>query len=169
MEADARIISIFQLFPFARILKILSNPGVREMTNLSSLNQRALTRDKPDGPMWENSTNLQSDVRRTRGLRQLRKQLFGSEVFSGPPWDILLHLFEAHVYQHRCSIGNVCDGADLPCTTGLRWLDKLRLKGLVRLSDDQFDKRRRYVELTDAGVALMTKYFGGVAPHLIAA
>lgn len=148
------------------------------MNSVRFLNQGSSASERYDGPMLAQQeagdtglvgTNLQMNVRRARNLRQLRKRLFGREAFSGPPWDILLHLFESHTLQRRCSIGNVCDGADLPCTTGLRWFSKLEQKGLIRLRDDHFDGRRRFVDLTDSGIELMTKYFCGVAPHLIAA
>ena len=56
-----------------------------------------------------------------------------------------------------------------PGATSLRWMARLEQEKLIRLRDDHLDRRRRWVELTDAGVDLMTKYFSGVAPHPIAA
>jgi DNA-binding MarR family transcriptional regulator len=114
-------------------------------------------------------TNLQMDVRRARKLRQMRKRIFGKDMFSGPGWDILLHLFETHVSQLRDTVGNVCDGAELPSATATRWMGRLEHEQLIRLRDDQFDGRRRFVELTDSGVQLMTNYFSAAAPHQITA
>ena len=114
-------------------------------------------------------SNIQMDVRRARNLRNLRKRIFGEDLFSGPSWDILLHLFESHVFQRRDTVGNVCDGTEIPAATALRWMNRLQVAGLIRLRDDPLDGRRRYVELTNAGIDSMTKYFNGVAPHLIAA
>jgi DNA-binding MarR family transcriptional regulator len=114
-------------------------------------------------------TNLQMDVRRARSLRQLRKRIFGKDNFSGPAWDILLHLFESHVSQLRDTVGNVCDGTELPSATAVRWIGRLEQELLVSVSDDQFDGRRRFVKLTDSGVQLMINYFAGAAPHRVAA
>jgi DNA-binding MarR family transcriptional regulator len=114
-------------------------------------------------------TNLQMDVRRARNLRNLRRRLFGSENSCGPAWDVLLHLFESHACQRRDTIGKVCDGATIPCTTAIRWISRLEEQGLVGLRDDPLDRRRRFVELTSAGAELMSKYFSGASSHLLAA
>lgn len=114
-------------------------------------------------------TNLQMDVRRARKLRQLRKRIFGKDNFSGPGWDILLHLFDTHVSQLRDTVGDVCIGTDLPGATALRWIGRLEQERLISVRDDQFDRRRKFVELTDSGVQLMNSYFAGAAPHQIAA
>jgi DNA-binding MarR family transcriptional regulator len=116
-----------------------------------------------------NSTTLQLSVRRARGLRDLRKKMLGSDCFSGPAWDILLHLFESYVLQRRDTIGNVCDGAGLPATTAIRWLYRLEENGMISISNDHLDNRRRFVELSPAGSEAMTRYFAGIAPHLLAA
>jgi hypothetical protein len=114
-------------------------------------------------------TNLQMDVRRARKLRQVRKRIFGKDMSSGPGWDILLNLFETHVSQLRDTVGSVCDGAELPGATGMRWIGRLEDKQFIRLIDDRFDGRRRFVELTETGVQLMTNYFSAAAPHQITA
>jgi len=108
-------------------------------------------------------------VRSARSLRKLRRTLFGNEIYSEPAWEILLHLFESYVLERRDTVGNVTDGTELPGATSLRWMARLEQEKLIRLRDDHLDRRRRWVELTDAGVDLMTKYFSGVAPHPIAA
>jgi len=113
--------------------------------------------------------NLHLDVREARKLRELRKILFGTDFFSGPAWDILLHLFESNLLQRGDSVGNVCDGTEVPVATALRWIARLEQGGLVRAWDDHLDRRRRFVELTPAGVELITRYFSGAAPHAIAA
>ena len=114
-------------------------------------------------------SNLQMDVRRARKLRQLRKRIFGKHMFSGPGWEILLHLFETHLAQLRDTIGNVCIGTELPGATALRWIGRLEQEQLISVRDDQFDGRRKFVELTSAGVQLMSNYFAGAAPHQITA
>jgi DNA-binding MarR family transcriptional regulator len=114
-------------------------------------------------------SNLQMDVRRARKLRQLRKRIFGKQMFSGPGWEILLHLFEVHLSQLCDTVGKICIGTELPGATVVRWIGRLEQERLVSLRDDQFDGRRRFVELTDSGIRLMTSYFAGAAPHQIKA
>jgi DNA-binding MarR family transcriptional regulator len=104
-------------------------------------------------------SNLQLNVRRARSIRQLRKSIFGAEFFSGPPWDILLLLFESHACQRRDTVCNVYDDTEIAPATALRWINKLSQAGLVRLRDDPLDGRRRFVELSNCGVAALTEYF----------
>jgi DNA-binding MarR family transcriptional regulator len=115
------------------------------------------------------STSLQLSVRRARGLRDLRRKLLGADCFSGPAWDVLLYMFESHVLQRRDTIGNICDGIEIPATTALRWINRLAELGLITIRDDHLDNRRRFAQLSVAGADRMTRYFAGIAPHLLAA
>lgn len=112
--------------------------------------------------------DLRLDVSSARKLRCLRRRLFG-EMDSGPAWDILLHLFESHVFERRDTVGNVTDGAELAGATALRWIARLEDEGLITLREDHLDRRRRFIELSASGVELMTKYFSGAAPNRVAA
>jgi DNA-binding MarR family transcriptional regulator len=112
---------------------------------------------------------IQLDVRRARALRGLRRQLLGCDYFSGPAWDILLHLFDCHFRQLRNTIGKLTAGTKIPATTVIRWLDRLENDRLIMLRDDPLDARRRFVELSPSGVEVMNRYFAGATTHLIAA
>lgn len=143
-----------------------SQPSIVGLNRLRSIDEGAggeTPHAIPDG------FDVRFGVRSARNLRRLRRQLFGHDMYSGPAWEILLHLFESHVLERRDTVGNVTDGTELPGATSLRWMARLELEGLIRLRDDHLDKRRRYVELTGAGVELMTRYFSGVSPNPIAA
>ena len=104
-----------------------------------------------------------------RKLRQLRKRIFGKDNFSGPGWDILLHLFETHASQQRDTVGNVSDGAELPIATAVRWISRLEHERLVSVKNDRFDGRRKFVSCRTLGVQLMNSYFAAAAPHQITA
>lgn len=84
-------------------------------------------------------------------IREKRKSEFG-EIFGDPAWDILIFLLWAHGEQLRMTVGNVCDGAGVPTTTGLRWIERLRVEGLVIIQPDNLDMRRKFVELSDSAV-----------------
>lgn len=113
--------------------------------------------------------DLKFCVRAAKRLLDLRKRILGEDLFSGPGWAILLQLFESHTLQRTDTVGQVCVATDLPCTTVLRWLKKLSEEGFVELRDDHLDGRRRFAELSHSGVQLMTQYFSGAAPNLVAA
>lgn len=114
-------------------------------------------------------TSLQGDVIRARSLRDLRRQMLGEVLYSGPPWDILLHLFEAHVLDRRETVGNVCDCVPIPASTAFRWMTALLQENLVHLGEDPLDLNSRRIKLSRSGVETMTKYFTAVAPHSVAA
>jgi DNA-binding MarR family transcriptional regulator len=114
-------------------------------------------------------TNLQISIRHARKIRGLRKRLFGEDLFSGPPWDILLVLFESYATQRRDTICNVYDDTGIAPATATRWINRLVQADFVRVRDDPLDRRRRFVELSHIGVQAMTDYFNGIAPHLLAA
>jgi DNA-binding MarR family transcriptional regulator len=115
------------------------------------------------------SGSVHNDVRRARALRSLRRKLLGSNYYSGPSFEILLHLYDYHLRQLRNTVGNIVDGAGIPMTTTLRWIDRLAREGLLVTKDDPLDARRKYVELTPDAVELMTRYFVGATTHLVAA
>ena len=112
---------------------------------------------------------IETTVRIARKSRDLRRHLLGTELYSGPSWALLFYMFESHVIQRRDTIGNVGDGAQIAPTTALRWIKRLAECGLVPISDDHLDHRRRFVELTPVGAAVMTKYFEDAMPQQIAA
>jgi DNA-binding MarR family transcriptional regulator len=100
-----------------------------------------------------------SDLQRATTLhRQLRRRvdIFGEDnLFQDAGWTMLLELFIAHEQETRLSATSACDGAGIPHTTGLRWLAGFELKGLVMCERDKADGRRRIVELTFKGLAMM--------------
>jgi len=117
----------------------------------------------------ETRRSLRRDVTRARSIRDLRRQMLGEVLFSGPPWDMLLHLFEAHVLERRETIGNVCDCVPIPASTAFRWFTALLQANLVCLVDDPLDLNSRHVALSGPGVEIMTKYFTAIAPHSVVA
>ena len=78
-------------------------------------------------------------------------------LFGEPAWDILLDVYIAQKSRREIQVSSVCIEAGVPSTTILRWLTRLELEGLIYRASDNVDGRRRYVRLTDAGTALMTR------------
>ncbi len=90
--------------------------------------------------------------------RKLRNDIFGSELFGEPAWDILLDLFCAYKSNSAITVTSACIAGNCPQTTALRYLDKLQIQGLIKRERDHVDCRRTYVSLTPAGVNKMSRW-----------
>jgi DNA-binding MarR family transcriptional regulator len=101
--------------------------------------------------------------------RHQRSRFLPPKLFSDPAWDILLELYAAEIAQRRMTVGQVCAGANVPATTGLRWLNTLEQTGLVERRADPFDARRFFVSLTQAGSEGMSAYLHSMQDDLLAA
>lgn len=80
--------------------------------------------------------------------RRLRDQLFGTDLFSEPVWDMLLDLFAANDEQEKVSISSLCVAAAVPASTALRWITNLTARGMVVRQQDPHDGRRIWIELS---------------------
>lgn len=97
-------------------------------------------------------------VRSIIRARALRRQFFDQNLFADPAWDILLELYALKCEGVRVSVSKLSIAADVPCTTALRWIDKLEADWLVVRQEDPLDGRRVWVELSDLGAAAMGTY-----------
>ena len=83
----------------------------------------------------------------------------GFEDFIGEPaWDMLLDFYIHHHSGARISVTSACLASRVASTTALRYINALTDKGWVRRISDQGDKRRDWLDLTEAGVAQVEKY-----------
>jgi DNA-binding MarR family transcriptional regulator len=88
-------------------------------------------------------------------VQQLRDEVFGSDLFSDPAWDLLLDL---HVNERRGKSLSVTDlylSTSAPPTTTLRWIDLLTARGILARAVDPKHKRRFYVHFTEQGRSMM--------------
>jgi DNA-binding MarR family transcriptional regulator len=83
-----------------------------------------------------------------KARRRREREFTGMDLFSDPAWDILLTLVIDEADRRAVSVTSACLAACAPPTTGLRWLDKLELLGLVHREEDPFDRRRSYIRLS---------------------
>ena len=95
--------------------------------------------DDPAGP---------SQAKKIIAQRQMRRRLFGEELFEGPAWDLLLDLYVAN--EEGSVISLTCAGlvGGVPATTALRWIRRLADDGWITRSADRNDGRRTLIELT---------------------
>ncbi|MGB5779025.1 MAG: winged helix DNA-binding protein [Allopontixanthobacter sediminis] len=98
-------------------------------------------------------------VRRIIRQRQLRARFFDGELFADPAWDMLLDLTAARVEHTRVSVTSLCFASGVPPTTALRWIAQMKDAGLMERVEDETDKRRAFITLTDKAADAMARFF----------
>lgn len=98
-------------------------------------------------------------VRRIIRQRQLRARFFDGDLFADPAWDILLDLTAARAEHLRVSVTSLCIASGVPPTTALRWIAQMTEAGLLERIEDETDRRRAFVALTDKAADAMARYF----------
>ncbi|MEO0062687.1 MAG: hypothetical protein RLZZ08_1247 [Pseudomonadota bacterium] len=98
-------------------------------------------------------------VRQILRQRQLRARFFDRELFADPAWDILLDLTAARVEHVRVSITSLCIASGVPPTTALRWITQMTHAGLLQRVEDECDRRRVFITLSEGTADAMARYF----------
>ncbi len=136
-------------------------------------------------PAYQGADNDQSDrlvraarpplpdprlIRRVIRQRQLRARFFDGDLFADPAWDMLLDLTAARAEHARVSVTSLCIASGVPPTTALRWIGQMTDTGLLERVEDETDRRRAFITLTDKAADTMARYFaeiGAQAARLI--
>ena len=85
-------------------------------------------------------------------LRQKQEAFLGRPgLFSDPGWDILLSILIDEGSGRPSYVKSVTIAAGLPDTTGLEWIRRLELHGLIISKADAADRRRRLLSLSIKG------------------
>jgi len=103
-------------------------------------------------------------VRHIIRQRQLRARFFDSALFADPAWDMLLDLAAARAEHKRVSVTSLCIASGVPPTTALRWIGQLTAAGLLERVEDQADRRRAFIALSDPTADAMARYFAAIGP-----
>lgn len=105
-------------------------------------------------------------VRQVIRQRQLRARFLDGDLFADPAWDILLDLTAARAERARVSVTSLCIAAGVPPTTALRWIGQMTDAGLLQRVEDENDRRRAFIALTDKAADAIARYFAeiGVQP-----
>jgi hypothetical protein len=98
-------------------------------------------------------------VRRIIRQRQLRARFFDGDLFADPAWDMLLDLTAARVEHTRVSVTSLCIASGVPPTTALRWISQMSEAGLLERVEDETDRRRAFIALSDRASDAMARYF----------
>ncbi len=98
-------------------------------------------------------------VRRIIHHRQIRARFFDAALFADPAWDILLDLTAARAEHLRVSVTSLCIASGVPPTTALRWIGQMIDAGLLERVEDETDRRRAFIALSDKAADAMARYF----------
>ncbi len=101
-------------------------------------------------------------VRRIIRQRQLRSRFFEGDLFADPAWDMLLDLTAARAEHARVSVTSLCIASGVPPTTALRWIGQMTESGLLQRVEDDTDRRRAFIALTDGAADTMARYFADI-------
>lgn len=101
-------------------------------------------------------------VRRIIRQRQQRAQFFDGDLFADPAWDMLLDLTAARAEHTRVSVTSLCIASGVPPTTALRWIGQMSEAGLFERVEDDSDRRRAFIALSDRAADAMARYFAGL-------
>ncbi|CAH0495691.1 MarR family transcriptional regulator [Novosphingobium sp. CECT 9465] len=101
-------------------------------------------------------------VRKIIRQRQMRARFFEGELFADPAWDMLLDLTAAQAEHNRVSVTSLCIASGVPPTTALRWISQMSELGLLCRAEDQTDRRRAFITLSDQATHAMAHYFAEV-------
>jgi DNA-binding MarR family transcriptional regulator len=145
----------------AELLLQLSTEFSRIAGSLAQLSigaQGPLRQDHPCSNVKEHDVPLER-VKWLIRARRNRAHYLPPELFAEPAWDILLDLLRAELAYERVSVSSVCIAADVPQTTGLRWLKALEHRGLVLRQGDPRDSRRTFVILSPDTSKALRRYF----------
>lgn len=102
---------------------------------------------------------LRQAKREYKRRRDREKQFNVVGLFADPAWDILLDLFINRAEGKKVCTSSACIASCVPVTTALRWITALENDGFVYKSNDESDRRRTYIELTEIGLSKMLSYF----------
>ena len=98
-------------------------------------------------------------VRKIIRHRQLRAGFFDGDLFADPAWDMLLDLTAARAEHTRVSVTSLCIASGVPPTTALRWIALMCDAGLLQRAEDEIDRRRAFITLTDKTADTMARFF----------
>ncbi|MCH7628143.1 MAG: winged helix DNA-binding protein [Proteobacteria bacterium] len=108
-------------------------------------------------------------VRRIIRHRQARARFLPPDLFADPAWDMLLDLTAAREEHVRVSVTSLCIASGVPPTTALRWIGQMTDAGLLQRLDDETDRRRAFITLTEKAADAIARYFAEVGAPAAAA
>lgn len=98
-------------------------------------------------------------IRKIIRNRQLRSKFLDGALFADPAWDMLLDLTAARVEHVRVTVSSLCIASNVPSSTALRWIGQMTTAGLIVREEDDGDRRRAFLTLSDDAALAMARLF----------
>jgi CheY-like chemotaxis protein/DNA-binding MarR family transcriptional regulator len=124
---------------------------------------------RTNSPAYAHAQDRAQDYQSLRFLMELqeaRRSIFGEATLADAAWEMLAELMLAKLTGRRIAVTSLCLASKGPVTTALRRIDDLIAAGLAVRTRDDSDRRRSYVELSEAGQQKMRQLLGRVAARL---
>ncbi len=74
----------------------------------------------------------------------------------------MLDLTAARAEHTRVSVTSLCIASQVPPTTALRWIGQMTDAGMLERVEDDLDRRRAFVALSDSTADGMARYFQAI-------
>jgi predicted transcriptional regulator len=125
---------------------------------VAELEARALSEGNRTPSLGFSDDKLATIATSMWSARLHRANHFNPALFGEPAWDMLLDLFVHKVRGRRQGTTSLCMGANVPQSTGLRYVERLEREGLLHRYSPADDRRLSVVEMTPKGFRLMREY-----------
>jgi hypothetical protein len=153
-EADRLVRIADELVELAASLRSAKGPAA-DVTSLPVRKSRMLSEAAAFSPKL---VRLAANAKAQYDTRRSRAMVLPAKLLGEAAWDMILDLFINQVAGKKVSISSACIAADVPSTTALRYIYILEADGLIKRTDDRYDQRRSFVELTDDCFIRMCRY-----------
>lgn len=155
-----------QVSAIAQQLESISGSESRDVVGASAFSfDGSGSRDPASSRLTRNTRPPLPDPRLVRKIirqRQLRARFFEGDLFADPAWDMLLDLAASRAEHKRVSVTSLCIASGVPPTTALRWISQMTDVGLFCRAEDESDRRRAFITLSDKAVDAVALYFAEI-------
>jgi len=144
-------------------LTVDSAPSNLSPTELAAA-LRVLRKLLPLGPTAMSAGNVGplEAALRIYGARRERRHFLPVDLFSDPAWDMLIMLYCAEGQGQPVTVTALCNAADIPPTTGLRWVNELERRGLIVRRPHPSDRRSTLAALSEEARERLRAFFSRV-------
>ena len=166
LELEQLLVSIFRALNVHAARAGNQAPAIASDSALPDAREagaRRMTYDvQPEPPLQRPAQRRFNVVRLLQRERDIRAEIFDSDIASSAAWQIIIDLYAMGQEQGHNYVSSVAVGSQIPLTTALRHIDHLVQEQLIERSRDQTDARRVRIKLTDRCRQLVDMYLAKI-------
>lgn len=99
--------------------------------------------------------------------RRRRENYFSFDIFGEPAWDMLIDMYIQKAGGKKVAVSDACIASSVPPTTGLRWITILEHQNLIVRIQDENDKRRVFLELSDQAYQKIERLLCDILTYIV--